>query len=409
MREFRDDAADARASSAVSEHLPSLPSTGENSFNSLLDSLEGKWKHVAQMVESSTRGPNPVINLKAVGASLVLSALSVLILLYLIYAKLQSGRKTWINSTVNMDGERTSRYVVLFNLVMYCLCSSLLLVINKITVGFVPLPSLVLFLQMAATVLYIKGVELGARVEVDPLEWKKILPFLPIIAGFVSMLFTNMKALQHVPVDTFICARASTPIVIAVVEYLFLGRALPSLRSWAALAGLLVGVAAYVRFDYHFTAEGYIWIGAWYLVAIAEMVVVKHVCTSVKMTTWGRSYYMNVLALAPLSVIGLCTGELLRFNEVSWTAPACLVLAISCLVGIGMSYFSFALRALISATSFSLVGNVCKVITILVNIIIWDKHAGVAGTCALMLCLMASALYQQAPMREHGTARLREQ
>lgn len=54
---------------------------------------------------------------------------------------------------------------------------------------------------------------------------------------------------------------------------------------------------------------------------------------------------------------------------------------------------------MISATSFSLVGNVCKVITILVNIVIWDKHAGFEGTAALLLCLVASGFYQQAPLR----------
>ena len=47
----------------------------------------------------------------------------------------------------------------------------------------------------------------------------------------------------------------------------------------------------------------------------------------------------------------------------------------SCLGGLGMSYFSFALRAVISATSFSVIGNVCKVLTILVNLLMWDNHA----------------------------------
>ena len=50
-------------------------------------------------------------------------------------------------------------------------------------------------------------------------------------------------------------------------------------------------------------------------------------------------------------------------------------LVASCLGGLGMSYFSFALRAVISATSFSVIGNVCKVLTILVNLLMWDNHA----------------------------------
>ena len=68
-------------------------------------------------------------------------------------------------------------------------------------------------------------------------------------------------------------------------------------------------------------------------------------------------------------------------NEVRVLATSSLppagiaALLLSCVGGLGMSYFSFALRAVISATSFSVIGNICKVLTILVNIIMWDQHA----------------------------------
>ena len=42
---------------------------------------------------------------------------------------------------------------------------------------------------------------------------------------------------QYVPVDTIICFRASCPIVIAIIEYFYLDRELPSLRSWGSLIG----------------------------------------------------------------------------------------------------------------------------------------------------------------------------
>ena len=40
---------------------------------------------------------------------------------------------------------------------------------------------------------------------------------------------------QYVPVDTIICFRASMPLVIAVIEWLYMGRELPSARSWASM------------------------------------------------------------------------------------------------------------------------------------------------------------------------------
>ena len=54
---------------------------------------------------------------------------------------------------------------------------------------------------------------------------------------------------------------------------------------------LQVGVSLYVKLDEWFDVWGYFWLAVWYLAAIFENVYVKHVVTSVPMTTWGRSYY----------------------------------------------------------------------------------------------------------------------
>lgn len=46
-----------------------------------------------------------------------------------------------------------------------------------------------------------------------------------------------VTGVQYVPVDTIICFRASIPLVVAIIEYIFLGRELPTLRSWISLTG----------------------------------------------------------------------------------------------------------------------------------------------------------------------------
>ena len=61
------------------------------------------------------------------------------------------------------------------------------------------------------------------------------------------------------------------------------------------------------------------------------------------------------------------------------------------IAGLGMSFLSFLLRNMISATSFAIVGNMCKVATILVNTVIWDQHSDSMGIMALMLCLGSGA------------------
>jgi GDP-mannose transporter len=83
----------------------------------------------------------------------------------------------------------------------------------------------------------------------------------------------------------------------------------------------------------------------------------------------------NSLAILPMLAITVLSGEAQSLVNLKWKASGIIALTASCAGGLGMSYFSFALRAVISATSFSVIGNVCKVLTILVNLLVWDKHS----------------------------------
>jgi hypothetical protein len=54
---------------------------------------------------------------------------------------------------------------------------------------------------------------------------------------------------------------------------------------------------------------------------------------------------------------------------------------------------------MLSATTFTLVGVVNKFLTVLVNVIIWDKHSSTVGLFAVSICLIAGIFYEQAPRR----------
>ena len=65
-----------------------------------------------------------------------------------------------------------------------------------------------------------------------------------------------------------------------------------------------------------------------------------------------------------------------------------------------MSYFAFLCRAAVSATSFTVIGNVCKIITVLINISVWDKHASPLGIGCLLVCLAAAGVIARADAAE---------
>ena len=62
------------------------------------------------------------------------------------------------------------------------------------------------------------------------------------------------------------------------------------------------------------------------------------------------------------------------------------------------------LRGMISATSFTVTGTMCKIATVVVNCLMWEKHASFEGLAALFVCLFAGMAYQQAPLRKDAEA-----
>ena len=49
--------------------------------------------------------------------------------------------------------------------------------------------------------------------------------------------------------------------------------------------------------------------------------------------------------------------------------------------------------------SFTLIGVVNKMITILINTLIWDNHASSYGIASLMVCIVGGTIYRQAPLQ----------
>jgi len=285
----------------------------------------------------------------------------------------------------------------------YAACSSTMLVINKVAVHFLPAPTFVLACQLAATALIVRLLDGIGVVEADKLEWSKVRRFCLVVIGFFGTIYTNIKVLQHSNVETFITFRSSTPLVLAICDYLFLGRALPSLWSWGCLVVLLLGAAGYVMVDTGFHVEAYFWLCLWYIFFVFDTVYVKHMCESVKMTNWGRVYYTNLLALPVVAVMLPSVGEQIALNAITWTPQVLAPLLLSCAVGVAMSHSSYYLRDTVSATFFTIVGILCKILTVIINMLIWDKHASPSGIGFLLVCVLAGTFYQQAPKRS-GTA-----
>uniref|UniRef100_A0A7S0LP39 Sugar phosphate transporter domain-containing protein n=1 Tax=Coccolithus braarudii TaxID=221442 RepID=A0A7S0LP39_9EUKA len=277
-----------------------------------------------------------------------------------------------------------------------------MLVVNKLTVHFLPAPSFVLLTQFFASWFVVKVLGLLGVITVDALEWRKLRAFFFVSVAFLACVFANMKTLQYANVETFIVFRAATPLVISIADWGFLDRELPGLRSTLCLVVLACGAAAYTLTDSHFEVHGYVWVGVWFLIFCFDQLYIKHaVDSTVVDSNWGRVFYTNLWAslIAGIMVLATEPHVLTSMQWKDWDMKTWVALSVSAVLGVGISYFAFLCRAAVSATCFTVIGNVCKVLTVLINVTIWDHHASPIGLGCLSVCLFGAGLYQQAPTR----------
>lgn len=84
------------------------------------------------------------------------------------------------------------------------------------------------------------------------------------------------------------------------------------------------------------------------------------------------------------------------WSEPNWlTAGVAIPVVLSCILGLSISFFGFSARKAISATAYTVVGVVNKLLTVLINLLIWDKHASASGIASLLVCIAGGVLYQQ--------------
>eukprot|EP00268_Persea_americana_P057819 TRINITY_DN6950_c0_g1_i2.p1 TRINITY_DN6950_c0_g1~~TRINITY_DN6950_c0_g1_i2.p1 ORF type:complete len:311 (+),score=49.25 TRINITY_DN6950_c0_g1_i2:543-1475(+) len=236
---------------------------------------------------------------------------------------------------------------------------------------------------------------------VDRLDLLTMWRFLPAAVIFYLSLFTNSELLLHANVDTFIVFRSAVPIFVAVGETIYLNQPWPSLETWLSLATIFGGSVIYVLTDYQFTLTAYSWALAYLVSMSIDFVYIKLAVMTIGLNTWGLVLYNNLEDLLLFSLKLLIMGELKKIKhdieeELPWhSISVVLPVGLSCLFGLAISFFGFSCRRAISATGFTVLGIVNKLLTVVINLVIWDKHSTVVGTIGLLICMLGGVLYQQ--------------
>ncbi|WZY75205.1 hypothetical protein YC2023_021589 [Brassica napus] len=288
-----------------------------------------------------------------------------------------------------MPPSRKQHYATSSLVIGYALCSSLLAV---------NYPALQ-YLTSSLSVFLLGKLRLLRH---DPFSLPTATRFLPAAAVFYLAIFTNTNLLRHANVDTFIVFRSLTPLLVAAADTLLRSQPPPSGLTFLSLLVILAGAVGYVANDSAFTLTAYSWALGYLVTITTEMVYIKHMVSSLDLNTWGFVLYNNLLSLMIAPVFWFLTGEhtevltAVNANGGNVFDPvAFFAVALSCVFGFLISFFGFAARQAISATAFTVTGVVNKFLTVVINVVIWDKHATPVGLVCLLVTICGGVGYQQ--------------
>ena len=305
----------------------------------------------------------------------------------------------------------SNRFVPL--ILVYFLASSSLLVLNKVAITAIPNASLLLFIQLGSTVVIVTVPALvgTTRLNFKP-DGKVVRAYTTVAAVFLATIYSNFQVIHSIGINAFIVLRCSTPLMVSVLDWAFMGRTLPKRNSLLALCGILVAGSVYAMLRVtnngssifngnSSVVSGMFWSMIWLSSFLFDMVYIKYVAEVYHCSALERTLYQNFLAL-PILVLFMTTGvEKYSLFEAS-TAPysAYMAVILTCFAGAALSFTGMSLRTELSAASFTVVGIVCKMASTLLNEIFIEPEQDLVRLSCIGAVIISSAYYKQAPLKK---------
>ena len=177
-----------------------------------------------------------------------------------------------------------------------------------------------------------------------------------------------------------------------------------------ALLGVLSAALVYVNQDAKLAVKGgsagWVWLFIWWFLLAFQMAYGKHITVAVEMGEHERVFYTNALSVPPTIALCFLMGEQRQLAALTPTTVGLSWLALSWLIGIGISYSGWRLKELVTATTFTLVGVLNKMATIALSSLAFPGSTSLRGGLALTLCILFGLAYRDAPMKPVSSSAL---
>jgi len=283
---------------------------------------------------------------------------------------------------------------VLAWLLLMCVLSTAMLMVNKHVVRSIPCPCLISCTQNAITVaLNILAVKSGA-LEMKPWQISHLQKYMVQGVFFTATIGLSVAGLPKVATSTLIVFKSLTTMLTSCTE-MCLGLAIFSRREHAALTASFLGSVLYASQDAYYDAAAYQLFLLVALVNCGLSTYERKVVLVVDQTPVGCSCYKNVISVPLLLIAAVMNDEFRIFFEVVYVTPVYIYmgLMVTTCFGFGLSLCYATLYRLTAATTVLVTSNVNRIVTAICGNHIFDEHTSPWAGVGVFVSLCGSLVY----------------
>ena len=287
---------------------------------------------------------------------------------------------------------------VSFSILVYIFCSSCMPIINKAVLKALPRAYTVSAIQTASAAVLLLAFRNTGLIEFPNPTSTKLWGWSGVVTAWIVPIVLNMKAMQLLTVETVMMFRSLAIVIVAIGDVLLLKSAI-SARSIVSCIMISLGGIVYASNDLNFHIWGYVFGGLYAVSMVVNSLYIKYCFNQhQEMNSWEKTFLNNFLSTpVVIAMCALCEDNKKLSSDFRALSPQeYLLLALSGLVGFGISMSGTKCREYLSATSFDVLGSCTKYLTLALSLTILRARNSILSVVGICIALSGTVLYSPA-------------
>lgn len=293
---------------------------------------------------------------------------------------------------------------------LYGLVSVSMTLLNKALVDAFPLLLTTILVQNVGAILCSVLLNYFGLQQLKPLRTSHFIPALLNSIWLLAVIWSSMKALQHVSVPLYVLASNSRPLFTAAIELVWSGVKVPTTRIISIFL-IIGGAGLYAFHDASVSHEGLSYAVCYTLLVAGLSVYENKMMNSIKteQTPLGVNLYRLVLSTFLIFALLGHTEDLTLLMEIP--TRTALVLGASSVLCLSIGVVMFYLQERATATSIQ-VANVCfKLLATVCSLLFFPSHSAsvsLQGWFGYVISTVGFVMYSFGNYKQHFDGSVKE-